>query len=148
MDLLFHLLSFPFQSIGFVFQLLLTCVVFIIGLIIGIPVLVIGLPIMLVWEFFKGAFGVLLSVVLFFGSPFGIGTSSQPVSSPQLANQATQTEVLSYSEPASSTPEVFQEAKSSGSGRCDYPDQLDSRGYRCGNRAASRRAGGRLGGTL
>lgn len=46
------------------------------------------------------------------------------------------------------TPEVFQEAKSSSSGRCDYPDQLDSRGYRCGNRAASRRAGGRLGGTL
>ena len=46
------------------------------------------------------------------------------------------------------TPEVFQEAKSSGSGKCDYPEQLDSRGYRCGNRAASIRAGGRLGGTL
>ena len=51
-----------------------------------------------------------------------------------------------YQEPK--TPEVFQEAKSSISGKCDYADQLDSRGYRCGNRAASIRAGGRLGGTL
>jgi hypothetical protein len=34
------------------------------------------------------------------------------------------------------------------SGNCDYPDQVDSAGRRCGNRAASIRAGGRLGGSL
>ena len=32
------------------------------------------------------------------------------------------------------------------SGTCDYPDQLDSAGRRCGKRAASVKAGGRLGG--
>ena len=31
-------------------------------------------------------------------------------------------------------------------GKCDYPDQLDSAGRRCGGRAASVRPGGRLGG--
>jgi len=31
-------------------------------------------------------------------------------------------------------------------GNCDYPEQTDSAGRRCGNRAASVRAGGRLGG--
>ena len=31
-------------------------------------------------------------------------------------------------------------------GNCDYPDQLDSAGRRCGGRAASVRPGGRLGG--
>jgi len=31
-------------------------------------------------------------------------------------------------------------------GNCDYPDQLDSSGRRCGGRAASVRPGGRLGG--
>ena len=30
--------------------------------------------------------------------------------------------------------------------RCDYPDDLDSAGRRCGKRAASVRPGGRLGG--
>ncbi|MBN2675982.1 MAG: hypothetical protein JXR30_01880 [Alphaproteobacteria bacterium] len=30
--------------------------------------------------------------------------------------------------------------------RCDYPDDLDSAGRRCGGRAASVRPGGRLGG--
>jgi hypothetical protein len=30
-------------------------------------------------------------------------------------------------------------------GTCDYPDQRDSRGRRCGRRAASCRTGGRLG---
>jgi hypothetical protein len=30
-------------------------------------------------------------------------------------------------------------------GTCDYPDQSDSRGRRCGRRAASCRSGGRLG---
>ncbi|MBE9020221.1 hypothetical protein IQ272_29635 [Chroococcidiopsidales cyanobacterium LEGE 13417] len=33
-------------------------------------------------------------------------------------------------------------------GNCDYPEQLDAAGRRCGNRAASVRAGGRLGGEL
>jgi hypothetical protein len=37
-------------------------------------------------------------------------------------------------------------SNSGGSGRCDYPDDVDSRGRRCGNRAASVRKGGRLGG--
>ncbi len=32
------------------------------------------------------------------------------------------------------------------SGKCDYPNQLDSIGRRCGGRAASVRPGGRLGG--
>ena len=32
------------------------------------------------------------------------------------------------------------------SGPCDYPDQRDSAGRRCGGRAASVRPGGRLGG--
>ena len=32
----------------------------------------------------------------------------------------------------------------SSSGPCDYPGQTDSRGYRCGGRAASERRGGRL----
>ena len=32
------------------------------------------------------------------------------------------------------------------SGNCDYPDQLDAAGRRCGGRAASVRPGGRLGG--
>ena len=32
------------------------------------------------------------------------------------------------------------------SGKCDYPDQTDSAGRRCGGRAASVRPGGRLGG--
>ena len=36
--------------------------------------------------------------------------------------------------------------ESSFSGNCDYPDQLDSAGRRCGGRAASVRPGGRLGG--
>ncbi len=36
---------------------------------------------------------------------------------------------------------------STSSGNCDYPEQLDSAGRRCGNRAASVRAGGRLGGS-
>lgn len=31
---------------------------------------------------------------------------------------------------------------------CDYPDQVDSRGRRCGNRAASIRMRGRLGGKI
>lgn len=31
-------------------------------------------------------------------------------------------------------------------GQCDYPDDLDSAGRRCGRRAASVRPGGRLGG--
>jgi hypothetical protein len=38
---------------------------------------------------FKSTFGVLLSVVLFLGSPFGIGTHPQPVNLPQNAYQAT-----------------------------------------------------------
>ncbi len=35
---------------------------------------------------------------------------------------------------------------SSDGGNCDYPWQLDARGRRCGERAASERPGGRLGG--
>ena len=30
--------------------------------------------------------------------------------------------------------------------KCDYPDDLDARGHRCGGRAASVKPGGRLGG--
>lgn len=85
MDFIFHLLSLPFQAIGFIFQFLLACFSFIWGLVIW----VISLPVMLIWGTFKGAFGLLLSVVLFFVSPFGIGTHSQPATSPQLAYQAT-----------------------------------------------------------
>ena len=44
---------------------------------------------MLVWGIFKGAFGILLSVVLFLGSPFGIGTHSKSAFFPQFADQAT-----------------------------------------------------------
>ena len=39
---------------------------------------------MLVWGIFKGAFGILLSVVLFLGSLFGIGTHSKSAFLPQL----------------------------------------------------------------
>jgi hypothetical protein len=35
---------------------------------------------------------------------------------------------------------------STGFARCDYPDDYDSAGRRCGGRAASVREGGRLGG--
>lgn len=44
---------------------------------------------MLVWGIFKGALGILLSVVLFLGSLFGIGTPSKSAFLPQLAYQAT-----------------------------------------------------------
>lgn len=36
---------------------------------------------------------------------------------------------------------------SNSAGRCDYPDQIAADGKRCGDRAASRKPGGRLGGT-
>ncbi len=71
--------------------------------------------------------------------------AAQPATNPSLS-QPVVYNYQNYQE--ETTSEVFQEAKSSGSGKCDYPEQLDSRGYRCGNRAASIRAGGRLGGTL
>jgi len=44
---------------------------------------------MLVWGIFKSAFGILLSVVLFLGSLFGIGTHSKSAFLPQFAYQAT-----------------------------------------------------------
>ncbi|MEP0885217.1 hypothetical protein NDI49_27070 [Trichocoleus sp. ST-U3] len=85
MDFFFHLLGLPFQAVGAVFQFLLTCF----SLIVGLAVWVVSLPIILVLGIFKGALGILLSVVLLLGSPFGIGIHSEPVSSPQLAYQTT-----------------------------------------------------------
>jgi hypothetical protein len=85
MDFFFHLLGLPFQAVGAVFQFLLTCF----SLIVGLVVWVVSLPIMLVLGIFKGALGILLSVVLLLGSPFGIGSHSEPVSSQQLAYQTT-----------------------------------------------------------
>jgi len=40
------------------------------------------------------------------------------------------------------SPPIPPSTSSGGSGRCQYPDDLDSRGHRCGKRAASVRPGG------
>lgn len=56
----------------------------------------------------------------------------------------------SHSTHHSSKPHHYSSSRSSSSGvkaNCDYPDQVDSAGRRCGKRAASVRAGGRNGGT-
>lgn len=127
MNFLFHLFALPFQAVGSVFQFLLICFKFIVNLL----VLVIGLPIMLVWGIFKGTFGVLLSVVLFLGSPFGIGAHSEPISSPQVAYQAIQTETLAYPESINLPSKTYRAAlnttvlaSSSPAVNCDpsYPD--------------------------
>jgi hypothetical protein len=99
MDFIFHLLSLPFQAVGFVFQLVLTCFSFIFGLVTWL----VSLPIMLLWGTFKGVFGVLLSVVLFVVSPLGIGTHSQAATSPQLAYQATSNPDYSFNKVANSS---------------------------------------------
>jgi hypothetical protein len=159
MDFLFHLVGLPFQAVGAVFNFLLGCFSFIFGL----GVLVISLPIMLVWGIFKGTFGVLLSVVLFFGSPLGIGAHSKPASSPQLAYQAIQTEASSYSKPVSSPQLAYQATSkpnstsaisepvffphdpirhaSSGEG-CRCPYDFDKKGHQCGGNSAYSRPGG------
>ncbi|BDA76020.1 hypothetical protein CAL7716_101860 (plasmid) [Calothrix sp. PCC 7716] len=48
---------------------------------------------------------------------------------------------------SSSSSHTHSSSSSGVGGNCDYPDQVDSAGRRCGKRAASVRAGGRLGGT-
>jgi hypothetical protein len=127
MDFLFYLLGLPFQAVGSVFQFLLTCFFFIVALVFGI----IAFPIVLVWGILKGVFGVLLSVVLFLGSPFGIGAHSEPASSPQVAYQATRNEALVYPEPINSPSTTYRAAlnttvlaPSSPAVNCDpsYPD--------------------------
>ena len=161
MDFLFHLLGLPFQAVGAVFNFFLACFSFIVGL----GVLVFGLPIMLVWGIFKGIFGVLLSVVLFVGSPLGIGAHSEPASLQQVAYQAIQTEASSYSKPVSS-PQLVSQAISNPESTftthisepvffphdpirsayykdgCSCPYDFDKRGNQCGGRSAYSRPGG------
>ena len=154
MHFLLYLLGLPFHAIGSVFHFLLTCFSFVIALAIGI----IALPVMLVVGIVKGAFGALLGVVLFVGSPLGFGVHSEPVNSPQIAYQSAQADASFYVEPASIqpvsnyTPTTFTSApalshdpiRSSYSGDgCECPYDINKRGNLCGLTSSYSRPGGR-----
>jgi hypothetical protein len=146
MDFLFHILILPFQAVGFVFQFLLSCFFFIVGMPIGLAVGIL-----------KGVLSILLSAVLLIGSPFGIGIYSEPLSSPQIAYQSTQTEASLYSKSANLqsvtnyTPVSFTPAPTPshdlirnprlGEG-CECPYDVNKAGKQCGLTSSYSRPGG------
>ncbi len=72
--------------------------------------------------------------------------SPAPSKTPKVSNSVTQTETTSPN-PLSSKPSKSSNSvgtsRVSGSGKCENPDDVDSRGRRCGARAARAREGGR-----
>ena len=66
-------------------------------------------------------------------------------STPLEANNSSVDSSISSNIVETITP--YSSSGSKGAGICDYPEQLDSAGRRCGERAASERPGGRLGGS-
>ncbi len=69
-----------------------------------------------------------------------------PSKTPEVSNSITGIETTSpnplYSKPSNSSNRIGT-SRVSGSGKCENPDDVDSRGRRCGARAASVREGGR-----
>ena len=93
-------------------------------------------------KFFRLAIALLFIVALFLAQP-ALAKSSHSTSSSHHKSSSSSAHKSSTSNRHSSTASSFISEKA---GNCDYPEQLDSAGRRCGKRAASVRAGGRLGG--
>ena len=93
-------------------------------------------------KFFRLAIALLFIFALFLAQP-ALAKSSHSSSSGNHKSSSSSTHKSSASHRHSTTGSSFPSEKA---GNCDYPEQLDSAGRRCGKRAASVRAGGRLGG--
>jgi len=133
MNFLFHILILPFQAVGFVFQFLLSCLFFIVGMPIGLAVGIL-----------KGVLSILFGTVLLIGSPFGIGIHSEPLNSPQIAYQSTQTETSLYSKSTNPAPTLSHDLIRNprlGEG-CECPYDVNKAGKQCGLTSSYSRPGG------